>query len=192
MADVSGSMYGRPMATSIGLAMYFAERNQGPFANRFMTFSARPELVEVKGDSLAERIRSIVDSDWAMNTDLEAAFDLVLHTAVKYDTQKEEMPTSIVVITDMEFDRCVSNDWSFYEQMQARYQANGYDIPNIVFWNVNSRKDTYHASYDRKGVQLASGQSATVFATLAKGVSLTPYEYMLSVINTDRYAAITV
>ena len=192
MADVSGSMYGRPMATSIGLAMYFAERNQGPFANRFMTFSARPELVEIKGDSLTERIRYIQNADWAMNTDLEAAFLLVLRTAIKYNTPKQEMPTSIVVITDMEFDRCANRDWAFYDQMAVHFEASGYEIPNIVFWNVNSRNDTYHASFDRKGVQLASGQSATVFASLAKGVNLTPYEYMLTVLDTERYAKITV
>ena len=76
--------------------------------------------------------------------------------------------------------------------MSKRFAQYGYTIPNIVFWNVNSRHDTYHASYDMPGVQLASGQSPSVFQSLASGVSLTPYEYMLSVLNTDRYAAIIV
>ncbi len=192
MADVSGSMYGRPMATSVGLAMYFAERNKGPFANTFMTFSERPELVTIKGENLFERIRYIQSANWAMNTDLEAAFRLLLYTAVKYRTPKEEMPSSIVVITDMEIDRCVSGDWLFYDLMKQQYEKNGYDMPNIVFWNVNSRHNTYHASFDRKGVQLASGQSTAVFESLIKGISLTPYEYMLSVLNTERYERITV
>ena len=192
MADVSGSMWGRPMATSIGLALYFAQRNKGPFANRFMTFSARPELVDIKGETLLDRIRYIQNADWEMNTDLEAAFELVLNTAVKYKTAKKDMPSSIVIITDMEFDRCVMGDWLFYDQMKARFEANGYNIPNIVFWNVNSRKNTYHASFDRKGVQLASGQSPAVFDSLIKGQGLTPYEYMLTVLNSERYEKISV
>ena len=192
MADVSGSMYGRPMATSVGLAMYFAERNKGPFANTFMTFSERPELVTIKGENLFERIRYIQSASWAMNTNLEAAFRLLLYTAVKYRTPKEEMPSSIVVITDMEIDRCVSGDWLFYDLMKKQFEENGYDMPNVVFWNVNSRHNTYHASFDRKGVQLASGQSTAVFESLVKGISLTPYEYMLSVLNTERYERITV
>ncbi|MBQ1308030.1 MAG: DUF2828 family protein, partial [Erysipelotrichaceae bacterium] len=192
MADVSGSMYGRPMATSVGLAMYFAERNKGPFANTFMTFSERPELVTIKGENLFERIRYIQSASWAMNTNLEAAFRLLLYTAVKYRTPKEEMPSSIVVITDMEIDRCVSGDWLFYDLMKQQFEEHGYDMPNIVFWNVNSRHNTYHASFDRKGVQLASGQSTAVFESLVKGISLTPYEYMLSVLNTERYERITV
>ena len=127
-----------------------------------------------------------------MNTDLEAAFELLLNTAVEYNTPKEEMPSSIVIITDMEIDHCVKGSWLFYDDMKKRFETNGYELPNIVFWNVNSRNSTYHASYDRKGVQLASGQSASVFESLIKGVNLTPYEYMLSVINTVRYEKITV
>ena len=192
MADVSGSMYGRPMATSVGLAMYFAERNKGPFANTFMTFSARPKLVTIEGETLLERIRYVASSDWMMNTNLEAAFDLVLRTAVKYNTPKQEMPTSIVVITDMEFDACADKNWLFYDTMKQRFENSGYEIPNIVFWNVNSRHNTYHACFDREGVQLASGQSPVVFESLIKGVNLTPYDYMLSVLNTERYAKITV
>ena len=192
MADVSGSMYGRPMATSVGLAMYFAERNKGPFANTFMTFSVRPELVTIEGETLLERIRYVASSDWMMNTNLEAAFNLVLKTAVKYNTPKEEMPSSIVVITDMEFDACADKNWLFYDTMKQRFENSGYQIPNIVFWNVNSRHNTYHASFDREGVQLASGQSPIVFESLTKGVNLTPYDYMLSVLNTERYAKITV
>ena len=192
MADVSGSMYGRPLATSVGLAMYFAERTKGPFANTFMTFSARPKLVTIEGETLLERIRYVASSDWMMNTNLEAAFDLVLKTAVKYNTPKEEMPTSIVVITDMEFDACADKNWLFYDTMKQRFENSGYEIPNIVFWNVNSRHNTYHACFDREGVQLASGQSPVVFESLIKGVNLTPYDYMLSVLNTERYEKITV
>ncbi|MBQ6368306.1 MAG: DUF2828 family protein [Erysipelotrichaceae bacterium] len=191
MADVSGSMGGRPMATSIGLAIYFAERNKGPFAGRFMTFSARPELVEIKGENLAEKIRYVENAEWNMNTDLEAAFDLVLRTAVRNKVKQEELPESIVVITDMEFDQCVSGNDLFYDTMKAKYEAFGYQIPNIVFWNVRSGKNTYHASFDRPGVQLASGQSPVVFESLAKGVNMTPQEYMLSVLNSERYEPIT-
>ena len=192
MADVSGSMYGRPMATSVGLSIYFASRNKGPFANHFMTFSAEPKLVEIKGNNLYEQIRYIIRAEWGMNTNLEAAFRLLLYTAVKHKVPKQDMPQSIVVITDMEIDACTSPDWTFYDLMKKDFEANGYDLPNIVFWNVNSRNNTYHASFDRKGVQLASGQSTVVFESLVKGLDLTPYDYMLTVINAPRYERITV
>lgn len=193
MADVSGSMYGRPLATSVGLAMYFAERNKGEFANKFMTFSYRPELVEIKGKTLYEKIKYISNADWEMNTNLEAAFNLVLDTAVKHNTKKEDLPTSILIISDMEIDECTNvSKWSFYDEMKKRFEDNGYEIPNIVFWNVNARNNTFHADMNAKGVQLASGQSPSVFKSLVSGIYLTPYEYMLSVLNSPRYVQINV
>ena len=124
--------------------------------------------------------------------DLEAAFDMVLSSALAAGTPAADMPDSIVVITDMEFDVCANPNWLFYDALKAKYAAAGYDMPNIVFWNVASRNDTFHASFDKKGVQLASGQSASVFATLTSGVQLTPHDYMVSVLNNERYAQITV
>jgi len=114
MADVSGSMYGRPMATSVGLAIYFAERCKGPFENCFMTFSSRPRLVEVKGQSLYEKIQGVMAADWQMNTNLQAAFQLVLDSAVECGLSASDMPKTIVVISDMEIDYCTdARDWGF-------------------------------------------------------------------------------
>lgn len=193
MADVSGSMSGRPMATSVGLAIYFAERNKGAFSNVFMTFSNKPRLVEVKGKTLCEKIINVSHADWGTNTDLQAAFELVLKTAVKHKTPKEELPTSIVVISDMEIDECTDvKHWGFYDSMKEKFNSHGYEIPNIVFWNVNARHDTFHADANTKGVQLASGQSPSVFKSLVSGIYLTPYEYMVEVLSDPQYDCIVV
>ena len=192
IADVSGSMYGRPMATSIGLAMYFAERNKGDYHNLFMTFSSNPNIVNVKGETLRQKINFIKGVDWGMSTNLKAAFEKVLDIALKNNTPVEDMPKSIIVISDMEIDHCGSNDWTFYDQMKERFAEVGYEIPNIVFWNVNSRNDTFHADSKRKGVQLCSGQSTTTFKQLMGCVGMTPVEMMMKVINSERYEPITV
>jgi hypothetical protein len=84
------------------------------------------------------------------------------------------------------------NKWTFYEEMKHLYKKNGYEIPNIIFWNVNSRSNVFHADADRKGVQLCSGQSATTFKQLMKCLGMTPTEMMLEVINSERYTAIKV
>ena len=193
MADTSGSMNGRPLATSVGLAIYFAERNKGAFANKFMTFSELPELVELKGETLLEKILNAKNAHWENNTNLEKAFDLVLQTALKYKTPKEEMPSSIVIISDMEIDICTNtNHWGFYDEMKERFEKSGYEIPNIVFWNVNARANTFHADSNTKGVQLASGQSPSVFECLIKGVDLTPYDFMVKTLSSPRYDCIKI
>lgn len=192
MADVSGSMRGRPMATSIGLAIYFAERNTGAYHNLFMTFSSNPQIVTLKGETLHQKIKNVENADWGGNTNLKAAFEKVLDIAEKNNVSQEEMPKAIVVISDMEIDYCGNKNWSFYDKMESKFRKAGYVIPNIIFWNVNSRHDVFHADATRKGVQLASGQSVTVFKQVLQNLGYNPIEAMENTINSERYDCITV
>ena len=192
MADVSGSMFGRPMASSIGLALYFAERNKGDFHNLFMTFSSDPTIVNIKGETLKQKIDFIEDTDWGFNTNLEAAFLKVLDMGIKNHIPQSEMPKSIVVITDMEIDVATSSNYLFYDKMKNTFEEIGYKIPNVVFWNVNSRHDTFHADAKRKGVQLVSGHSTSTFKTLIKCFNMTPEEMMLETLNSDRYTPVSI
>ena len=192
MADVSGSMYGRPMATSIGLAIYFAERNTGAYHNLFMTFSCNPQIVTLKGETLHQKIINAAKANWGGSTNLKAAFEKVLDIAEENNVSQEEMPKAIVVISDMEIDCSGNKDWSFYDKMEKKFRKAGYVIPNIIFWNVNSRHDVFHADATRKGVQLASGQSVTVFKQVLQNLGYNPIEAMENTINSERYDCITV
>ncbi len=192
IADTSGSMDGRPLATSVGLALYFAERNKGAYRGMWMSFSLEPKIQLVKGGTLRQKIDGMDMDAWDMNTDLKAAFALVLNIALKNKVPPEDMPKSLIVISDMEIDYCGNKEWTFYEKMQKKFRKAGYEIPNIIFWNVNSRHDIFHADSTRQGVQLFSGQSASTFKQLMASVGMTPVEAMLSIINSERYAAISV
>ena len=99
IADTSGSMYGRPMYTSVGLAIYFAERNKGAYHNMWMSFSINPHIHMLKGETLAQKINSIDMSDWNNNTNLHAAFDKILEIAIKNKISQDEMPKSLIVIS---------------------------------------------------------------------------------------------
>lgn len=205
MADVSGSMTccnSLPLCSSIALALYFAERNVGEYHNLFMTFSEKPTVVRLKGDSLAQKCRFIHSADWGGSTNFEAAFKKILDIAAKGHVPPEEMVKSLIVISDMEFNQACDeiywrddrpkNRWTFYDRMKAEFEAHGYQIPNVVFWNVNSHQDVFHADSEHEGVQLVSGHSAATFKQLMDSIGLTPVELMLKVIDADRYKAITV
>ena len=194
MADVSGSMYGRPLATSIGLAMYFAERNKGAYHNLFMTFSQNPKFVAAKGETITQKINFISKAEWGMNTDLEKALLKILDVAIENHCSQEEMPKSLIIISDMEIDCCTRQNHreNFYDYVSRVYEEHGYKIPNVVFWNVNSRHDVFLADKNRKGVQLVSGQSASTFKNLIGCVDKTPVEMMYEVLNSDRYQAIQI
>ena len=192
MADVSGSMLGQPMATSVGLAIYFAERNHGPFHNLFMTFSARPQFVELSGHDLYTKIQNAQKADWGQNTSLHAAFDKVLRVAVENKLKNEDLPKAIVVISDMEIDSATTVGQDFMKIQAKSFAKFGYDLPKLIYWNVQSRKDTFLADGNRPGVQLASGQSVSIFRNILNSIATTPYEAMLEVLNDARYECITV
>jgi uncharacterized protein with von Willebrand factor type A (vWA) domain len=194
VCDVSGSMFGRgspsPIQVSISLAIYFAERNKGLFHNHFITFHNKPELVEIKGKDIVDKVDYVSRADWGGSTNIEAVFDLILRTAVKNKLSQEEMPEKIYIISDMEFDCCAKNsDLTNFENAKRKFTEAGYKLPGIVFWNVQSRQNNLPVSKNEQGVTLVSGASPRLFAML-KDDKLNPYEFMLSVIGNERYAKI--
>lgn len=195
VADMSGSMSwnsnGRPLDTAIGLALYFAERNTGPYHGLWMSFSADSKVQTVKGETLAQHMASMDTQHWGQNTNLEAAFLHILNIAVANSVPQDEMVKSIIIISDMEIDEAVGR-WSFYDEMAQRFRHQGYQIPNVVFWNVESRNDTFHVDHDRKGVQLCSGQATSTFKALMGAVNMTPEEMMKKTLESDRYAPVRV
>ena len=186
VADVSGSMYGLPMDISVSLAMYFAERNKGIFKNKFITFSEKPELQEIKGTTLNSKIRNLENAHWDMNTNVQAVFDLILDTGIENKIKKEDMPGTIYIISDMEFDEATDeNDKTNFEIIKQKYKEAKYNMPILVFWSVDSRQNNVPVTQNEKGVILVSGSSASVFKMAME--KTTPYEFMLSVLNSERY-----
>lgn len=194
MADVSGSMIGRPMASSVGLAIYFAERNTGAYHNLFMTFSEKPQIVELKGSNIFEKVTLVNNADWGYNTNFEAAMRLVLDVAVRNQCKQEELPKALICVTDMEFDRA-SNQTdriTYYEHVQKMFRDAGYDdAPTLVLWNVASRHDIFHADSADQGVIMISGQSAGTFENLVRFLNsdkrMTATDFMYQVLNAERY-----
>ena len=207
IADVSGSMMGRPMATSVGLAIYFAEHNTGAYHNLFMTFTDKSEIVRLSdGDDLKTKCRKVSRSDWGGSTNLAVAFEHILDIAVENHVSQDELPKALIIITDMEFNQCVygghvetiiewysrrrMDDFTFYETMKRKYANYGYEMPNVVFWNVDSRHDTYHVDESEMHAQLYSGQAIATFRAVLNSIGMTPYEAMLNTVNAERYETV--
>lgn len=194
MCDVSGSMYSgmsniRPIDISVSLSIYIAERNKGEFHNNFISFTDVPRLITLKGNTLLGKVRQVLN-DVGYNTNIQAAFDLVLETAIRNRVSAEEMPKYIIVVSDMEFDS-VGHGTNF-EVIKRKFERAGYTMPKLVFWNVNSRKEQVPVLGDEKDVYLVSGASPSVFKSVVTAKAVTPYEMMLEVLNAERYTAIDV
>lgn len=192
VVDTSGSMCGTPMNVAISLGLYCAERNKGAFHNKFITFSSRPRLVEAKGLDFVDKVRNIEAMNICENTDIHAVFVHILATAVKYKVKPEDMPKSVIVISDMEFDQAdvdfVENDpVTQMERLEGTFARAGYELPNLVFWNVDARQDNIPALGSSKYTYI-SGFSAATFEMLMFGK--TGYEFMMDTLNNNRYAQI--
>lgn len=188
VADTSGSMCGDPMSVSISLALYFAERNKGQFKDYFLTFSSNPKLQKIVGKNLIERMNSIETGE-VSNTNLQETFDLVLNTAIQNNVSQEEMPETIYVISDMEFDSAEDGETNF-EVIKRKYDNYGYKMPNLVFWNVNASGSNLPVQKNERGVTLVSGFSPSVFKLAVE--NKTPYNLMIGILNSERYSKIKI
>lgn len=199
MVDVSGSM-GSPagqnanvtcMDVAISLGLYISERNEGPFKDAFITFTSNPTLQYLKG-SLSERYRQI-QGPVGYDTNVEKAFRMLLTKAVESNVAPEEMPTMILMLSDMEFNCGSVRGWTAQDMVESLYAQAGYKMPKLVYWNIQSRGDNNKpVQFDKEGTALVSGFSPALLTNLLAGKDMTPISMMLSVIDSERYAPVTV
>lgn len=195
LVDVSGSM-GCPagkdtsvtcLDISVSLGLYLADKNRGAFHGTFLTFSGRPELVTLKGN-IVQKIAQMTGSSWGMNTNLHAAMEKILSVAVKQNVPQSDMPKMLLILSDMQFDHCVQHDDSAMEMIERKFKSAGYDMPQVVFWNLNST-DNVPVKSDKSGAALVSGYSPSIMTSLlsADASQFTPLGIMLKTINNPRY-----
>ena len=193
MADVSGSMYGRPMDTSVSLATYFAQRNKGAYHNLYMSFTDQPHFIELReGASLADCVRRLYSTDVGYNTNLEKAFDFILRHAIANGVSNGEMPAALVVVSDMEIDRYMrQNRMDFVDAMKTKFARYGYTLPKLILFNVEARNDTFLSK--QEGVLCVSGQSASTFRELCGALDgKTTWDLMCETLGNKMYDCVTI
>ena len=194
VADVSGSMgvgvSGSTTAldVAVSLALYFADKNTGSFKDVFATFSGRPQFEVLKGD-IIDKVHQMTNAHLDMNTDIMALFKEMLQFSVKHKVPANEMPEIILILSDMQFDQCVAYNTTALEAIKEIYNHHGYEIPNVVFWNINAHNNAPVKAHT-SGAALVSGFSPSI----AKSIlamdkdNFTPYGMMMKTIMSDRYS----
>lgn len=198
MVDVSGSMKGQPLQVAISLGILLSELNEGVFKNKVITFSTVPQLIEVKGDTLLEKIKTVNSMNWDMSTNIDAAFELLLKVAVENGIPKEDMPSVIYILSDMQFDasnlharalgvRSVEVSTEMKKNLIDAYASAGYHIPSIVYWNLRGDTKTMPAVSNEKGVCCVSGFSPSILNLVLDGEEVSPMKIMRQSIDNPRY-----
>lgn len=178
----------------ISLGLYCAERNHGAFANHYISFASRPQLIATSGYDFVDKVQRIYKTNLVDNTNLEAVFDLLLNKVSSGRARAEDLPSTIVVISDMQIDSATRYSWSEnsaateMEKIKAKWAHMGVRCPKIVYWNVSARGD---ANIIDKGpdVSFVSGFSPVIFKSVLTGK--TGRDLMLEVICGKRYEAVT-
>ena len=202
LVDVSGSMTCAAggtgskskltcMEVAVSLGLYLADKNTGKFKDTFLTFSSSPELKTLKGN-INEKIDQMVSSDWGMSTDLNRAFDKILDVAIKGKVPNSEMPEMLLILSDMQFNQCIKHDDSAIEMIARKYEAAGYALPKVVFWNLNAAYGNAPVKFDKTGTALVSGFSPAIVKPLLSGDmdDFSPAAVMMKTIMDDRYTVI--
>lgn len=199
--DGSGSMatlgYGttvRPLDVATALAVYMADHNHGIWKDKFITFSANPKLIDLANCSTLhdKLVKTYHEDDWS-NTDIEKTMMLVLQTAIKNNCSQEDMPKSIICVSDMGFDSAVYDynggrtRKALFDNIAKAYEKAGYKLPRMVFWNVAGRTGNgIPMKQNDLGVILLGGFSIQLLDMVMSG-ELDPYKAILKTIGSQRY-----
>jgi len=197
VVDTSGSMYScesgpSPISVSIALGLYIAERNNGPFKNHFITFSESPELQKVYGQTIVQKAVNLGSASWGFRTDIHKVFDTILNKAVSESVFDYDMPSTILILSDMQFDMACRSNATAMQSIAEKYNEHGYSIPKIVFWNLNSSGNNYPVKFDENNTALISGFNPSIMKALLSCGEFTPISIMRETIDSKRYSEIIV
>jgi len=195
MVDVSGSMWAQispnlsALDVSVAMGLFIATRQTGAFKDLVLTFSKNPQFHTLHGRDIIAKKANLERAHWGMNTNIEKAMGEILKVAVGNKVPAEDMPRTLIIFSDMEFDSCVTGSNHLFTNATAEFTRYGYELPNVVFWNLNARPGNCPVRQHQSGAALVSGYSPAVMkAIMEAGLeSLTPTNVMLKAIMNNKY-----
>jgi len=206
MIDVSGSMScaaggGKTtcMDVAIALGLYVATKQKGAFKDLYLTFDDTPKLIKASGN-IVEKVAECRDAPWGGSTNVEAGLKLILGVAVDNKVPQEEMPKYLVIFSDMQFNqasgyhsysrRGTNKPDTMMEMSKKLYEDAGYEMPVVIFWNLNGENGNQPASAQEGNVLMVSGFSPAMIKPVLSGQAVDPLSLVLTVINAPRYEQI--
>jgi hypothetical protein len=201
MVDVSGSMSGARVTpttncldVAVSLGLYVADKQTGAFKDMCLTFSTNPKIEVLTGD-IAAKHSKMCHLHWDMSTNVEGAFDEILRVAKSNKVPHNEMPKILLILSDMEFNQCVrDSSMTSYQSAQKKFEAAGYALPRVVFWNLNARSGNSPVTSKENGTALVSGFSPAIMKSVLKAsvkaednAQFTPEATMLETLSDPRY-----
>ena len=207
VADSSGSMTAGVSGTGMtalnvafSLAIYFSEKLTGPFKDKWITFSGRPQYVDMSNcKSLADKLSLSYSKAEVANTDLKKTFMLILKTAVDNNLKQEDLPSNVLLVSDMNFDQGTyqydsygASKCSLMKEIADEFAKHGYKLPRCIYWSVCGgidRTSPIPVQQMDNGCVLVSGFSPAI-AKMVFSAKTNPYDVLVDALNVERYQPI--
>lgn len=187
-----------PYDVATALTIYFSERMKGEFHNKFITFSNDPQEIDLTGiNTLSDKLKYCDNFNAPEETYIDKVFRLILSIALKHNMNQSELPDTILIVSDMEFDAGIGYSSScnclspsrLFDSISESYEEHGYKLPKLVFWNVSNRSGAIPMIENDLGVILVSGYSINIINSIMSG-KMNPMDALMDVLNSERYEAI--
>jgi hypothetical protein len=203
VCDVSGSMTRNnlskssptPINVCVGMGLLLSELAEHPFKNQIITFHDNPKLCSIEGTSLKDKIDKVCALPWGMNTNLEKVFEMILYKCKQYNLTEDQCPETIIVFSDMQFDKCViggnsSGNITNYDAIKSKYMRAGYNMPKIIFWNLSGNTQDFPVMCYKNQTALVSGYSPSLLKLFMDENDINPYKIMRKAIDDKRYSCV--
>lgn len=173
VVDVSGSMFSAsngsiPAQVAIALGLLISNCCQGIYKNKVITFHSSPSFHEIKGTTLKEQVECIRKTEWGYNTNFELIANLIIKYGKENNLTDFDMPKKLVVLSDMQFDEAVRDDYEYdkkdlellYFNFSKKFRKNNYEVPKMIYWNLNADNSKSFPVNDKvKNTAIISGFS---------------------------------
>jgi len=188
MSDVSGSMNGTPMMVSIGFGILVSQLAHESFRDMVMTFDTNPCFHSLKDlKTFSQKVESLKGASWGGSTNFEGAMRLIVDVIEKNRLKEDEIPQSLLVVSDMQFNEATHNtdyfsrgrnrDWgcaydnikNMFKKFGERMYGHGIEPPQIIFWNVRANTVGFPAEAGVPGVSMLSGYSPALLKFIFSG-----------------------
>ena len=197
MIDVSGSMGVAAggsgslscMDVAISLGVYIADKQQGPFHGAWLSFSSHPTIGFLNDAWPLSQKFSATRQGAGYTTDIQGAFNELLRVAQNHNVAPADMPKYIVVLSDMQFDdgQVDGRSAGVFTMAKSMYEAAGYELPTLVFWNLNARGNNTPVEFNELGVAMVSGFSPSIMQSILGAKQVSPVDIMNETLQKPRY-----
>ena len=179
----------QPLTVATAIAIYASEHNTKEWQNKFITFSNRPKFINLSNcNTLLDKLEKCYAEDDCSNTDIYKTMELILGVAVNNGNKQNQLPQTILLISDMQFDSSQFHmDKTLFEEISYRFKQFGYKLPKLVFWNLSGRtSNTIPLQQNDYGLILISGFSTHLFEMVMSN-EFDPYKALIKILSSKRY-----